>query len=93
MSGGEKVTVKQLRRLIETQNYRCHLSGRHLEPEIASADHKTPVSRGGLSTIGNICIVHRDINQAKGTQTVEEFIAMCREVVAWADRNEAIPDE
>jgi hypothetical protein len=29
----------------------------------------------------NIWIVHADANRAKGTMTVEEFVALCKEVV------------
>ena len=82
---GNRVTAKQLRKLVKQQDYRCHLSGRSLEPETASPDHMVPVSRGGAHTIDNVCIVDRDINRAKGTQTISEFVAMCREVVEWMD--------
>lgn len=83
--GDERVTAKRLRKLVDRQGYRCHLSGRLMEPETASPDHMLPLSRGGTNTIDNICIVDRDINRAKGTQTISEFVAMCREVVAWMD--------
>lgn len=79
------VTANQLRKLVDQQAYRCFLSGRHLEPETASPDHMLPISRGGNHSLGNICVLDVDVNRAKGTQTVSEFVAMCHEVVTWMD--------
>ena len=90
--GDERATAKRLRKMVDRQGYRCYLSGRLLEPETASADHMLPTSRGGTHAIDNICVVDRDINRAKGTQTISEFVAMCREVVAWMDGERDEPD-
>ncbi len=81
-----KIPTRKLLELIESQGYLCALSGRPLEPATAGVDHVVPVSRGGSHDIENVQVIHRDVNQAKSTMTNEEFIAMCREVVAWADR-------
>lgn len=61
------------------------MSGRELTPETASIDHCTPMSKGGKHLMSNIQILHRDINQAKSTMSMDEFVSMCREVVAVAD--------
>jgi hypothetical protein len=76
------VTAKQIMELIERQEFRCALSGRELTPETASLDHVLPLSRGGTHDISNLCVVHHHVNAAKGTMTVDEFVAMCREVAA-----------
>jgi len=78
-------TSRQLRKLIDKQCYRCALTGRNLTPETAFVDHVTPVSSGGSSAIENLQVVHADVNEAKGTMTQEEFIQLCRDVVAWVD--------
>lgn len=83
MTGGE------IYRMLQSQGFRCALSGRPLEPEVASLDHARPVVRGGSHDIANLQIVHCEVNSAKGTMTNEEFIAMCRDVVAHADRANA----
>lgn len=83
-----KITTKSLRQLVERQNFRCALTGRDLTPATAAPDHIMPVSRGGDHTIENIAIVHVNANRAKGTMTLDEFVALCREVVAYADRPE-----
>lgn len=38
-------------------------------------DHKTPISRGGLSTLENLALACRACNQRKRARTAEEFIA------------------
>lgn len=62
------------------------MTGRELTPETASLDHDVPSSRGGTDTIGNAQIVLTVVNQAKGTMTSEEFIQLCKDVVAWSNR-------
>lgn len=80
-------TSRQLRKLIDQQGYKCALTGRTLTPETAFVDHVTPVSSGGSNAIENLQVVHADVNEAKGTMTQEEFIQLCRDVVAWIDRD------
>ena len=77
----KNVTASELMTMLEQQKYRCALSGRPLTPEAVSVDHKTPVSRGGLHCLSNLHLVTPDINAAKGTMTLLEFVAMCHDVV------------
>ena len=74
------VTPKQIMTLIESQQYRCALSGRELTPGTASLDHALPLSRGGLHDISNVQVIEFRVTAAKGTMTVEEFVAMCCDV-------------
>lgn len=80
------ITVSGLRQLLEAQQYRCSLTGRKLTPDVASVDHVVPLKRGGQNTLDNVQVVHTAVNQAKGTMTLDEFIAMCREVVAFTGK-------
>lgn len=75
------VTAKQILGLIEKQGYRCALSGRQLTPETASLDHIEPLSRGGTHDISNLQVVEYQVNTAKGTLTVAEFLQLCQDVV------------
>ena len=75
------VTAKQIMSLIERQGFRCAMSGRTLTPETASLDHIVPLSRRGSHDLSNLWVVDHQVNSAKGTLTVEEFVGMCREVV------------
>jgi 5-methylcytosine-specific restriction endonuclease McrA len=66
--------------LIERQNFCCAMSGRALTPETASLDHIVPLSRNGSHELANLCVVDQQVNAAKGTMTVEEFVSLCRDV-------------
>lgn len=75
------VTATAIMGLVERQGFRCALSGRELTPQTASLDHIVPLARGGEHNIHNIWVVDQQINGAKGTLTLDEFVAMCRDVV------------
>lgn len=83
-----KITSIRLRRLLEAQGFKCALTGRDLNPDNASLDHIQPLSRGGANIMENVQIVLCAVNQAKGTMTNDEFIAICRAVADWTLRNE-----
>ncbi len=80
------ITAKHLLQLVERQQYRCALSGRKLTPACASLDHRIPLAKGGEHSMANLWVLHRDVNAAKGTMTVEEFVAVCRDVVGASDK-------
>jgi 5-methylcytosine-specific restriction endonuclease McrA len=67
------------------QKYRCALTGRVLTPKSCSLDHILAVSRGGEHSMRNAQVLDKTVNQAKGTLTNDEFVQLCREVVAHAD--------
>ena len=82
-----KVGSRSLLRILQRQEYRCALTGRELTPETAVADHIKPVVKGGSHTEENIQVVHASVNTAKATLPPDEFVQMCREVVAWTDKH------
>lgn len=72
-----------LEKLVE-QNFKCYYTGRVLVLGInASVEHKNPRSRfpEEEGDIENIVWCDLDINRTKRSQTAEEFLQMCREVV------------
>ena len=85
MARRKTITATQVLDLVERQNCTCALSGRKLTPETASMDHIVPLGRDGDHTIENIWIVDHQVNLAKRTLSVEEFVSMCREVAAYWD--------
>ena len=87
MGDNRQVKSKHLLKLIETQEFRCALTGRPLEPKTASIDHTHPVSQGGTNTVANLQVLHTDVNQAKGTMDPKTFIEMCREVTEWVSQH------
>ena len=86
----ERIKAPEIEALLERQNYRCALTGHHLTPNNASLDHMVPVSRGGAHTIENMQVVLTKVNHAKGTMTQDEFIQLCRKVVAWAGQRNSV---
>lgn len=84
------VTAGQVLQLVEQQEFRCALSGQELTPETASLDHILPLSRGGAHALENLWVVDHQVNAAKGTLTADEFLELCRKVVAHADRSKRI---
>lgn len=82
---GSGICAQDLWYLLESQSFKCALTGRPLSPETASVDHIIPVSKGGENAASNLQIVERKVNSAKGTMLQDEFIQMCRDVVNWID--------
>lgn len=87
------VNPQTLLHLLERQKYRCALTDRELTPDIAALDHIVPVSRDGKHEPGNIQILDKQVNRAKGTLTNDEFIQLCRDVVAHATAIHTTPQE
>jgi len=80
------VSVENVLRLLEHQQYRCALTGRSLTPQTAALDHIVPVRFGGEHVIKNTQVLHKDVNRAKGSLTSDEFTGLCRDVVLWSNR-------
>ena len=81
-SSGSRITTSGLYDLIQSQGHRCALSGQQIEPDTAALDHKQPIEAGGKHVMENVWWLHKDVNAAKGTMTVEEFVAMCKRVAS-----------
>ena len=64
--------------LLDQQGHLCVYTGEPLIPGVnASLDHKTPTSRGGDNSIGNLQWVTKRINSFKNYLTHEEFVNLC----------------
>jgi len=77
------VTAVQLKRLIETQDFRCAASGELIEPSTATLDHKIPVTNGGTNDIDNLQWLHAEVNRMKGTLSPDRFLELCRKITLW----------
>jgi 5-methylcytosine-specific restriction endonuclease McrA len=65
----------------------CALTGDPIAPgHNLSVDHIVPRSKGGGHDIANLRLVRVDVNRALNDMSDADFIAMCRKVVAHADR-------
>ncbi len=66
----------------------CYLTGDSIklnEPHTYQLDHIIPRSRGGTNSIDNLGITSTTVNLAKRNMTPEEFVELCRKVVAYWD--------
>jgi hypothetical protein len=77
----ETISPKHIMAMLELQQYRCAYTGDELTPDNVSADHMQPIGGGGAHAMENIRLVLDVVNQAKGTMSYEDFVAMCRKVV------------
>lgn len=80
------LNARNILRLLDHQNRRCALTGQKLTPGTAALDHIVPVCHDGEHCIENAQVLHKDVNRAKGTLTNEQFIQLCREVVAYVSK-------
>lgn len=72
------------------ENPVCYLTGRAIDlndPKSYNLDHIMPRSKGGDNSLNNCQIACRDANQAKSDLTYEDFVQLCREVVAYYEEN------
>ena len=76
------VSRQQLERILKAQKYRCFLTGRPLTPADVSVDHLVALSRGGSQDVSNLRLVTRGANHAKSNLLLQEFVELCRDVVA-----------
>lgn len=63
---------------------RCYLTNESIDlsrPDTYSLDHKLSIARGGGSELENAELIKLDVNLAKHTKTVEEFLDLCRRVL------------
>ena len=77
-----KSLTKMLWEKLNDQKFCCALSGVRMTPDTAVLDHILPRSKGGSDDLDNLQWVTKQINDAKGTMTQDEFIGMCRSVAA-----------
>lgn len=66
------------------ENPVCYLTGRDIDlsmPRTYNLDHIVPLSKGGIGTLDNMGLTSRNANMSKFDMTLEEYIALCKEVL------------
>ena len=78
-----EINIEDVATLYELQSGRCALSGWHIGWSEVGWNHTASLDRIDNSTgytINNIQIVHKSVNMARGTLSVEEFVDMCKAI-------------
>lgn len=63
----------------------CYLTGRPIDltqPKTYTFDHIVPAARGGSNDMSNLGLCCKDANSAKADMTQDEFLILCKEVLA-----------
>ena len=69
-------------------NPTCALTGKPIDlmkPKSYQLDHIVPRSKGGDNSLDNCQLTLKEANQAKNDLSMDEFIALCREIVTYYD--------
>lgn len=77
-----KLKPRDILTLRDRQGSRCAYTGELLTPDNTGADHVIAVCAGGTHDPSNLALVLQQVNTAKGTMSLTEFVDMCRKVVA-----------
>jgi 5-methylcytosine-specific restriction endonuclease McrA len=77
------VSAQDLAALWKRQRGRCALTGRRLD-KTAHLDHIVPRAKGGTDNIENLRWVCDEVNLAKRDLSDQDFIQLCRDVLAIA---------
>ena len=93
------VTPEYLYSLLESQNFKCAISGDNLLPEDCSLDHirkKLPLSLDRIDSTkgyirGNLQWVTKRINWMKGDLSMSDFIALCNKIINHANQQPSQP--
>lgn len=81
---GDITQGDSIKAIFMAQGGRCAYTGEVLVPGVnASLDHKVPKSLGGSNDVGNLQWVTKDVNTAKWGRTSEQFLDLCRKVMAY----------
>ena len=83
----EVITLGELRRILKAQNHRCALTNEILTAENLSLDHIVPLAAGGDFSESNCQLVTAEVNRAKNTMLMSDFIELCKKVALHAERH------
>ena len=81
------VNAFDLWKIAKRQRLICPMTGRKLTNDTLSIDHVKTKSKGGLTTVENLRLVHVHVNYAKHSLLDEEFLSLCEDVINYKKRN------
>lgn len=95
----QELTAEYLYELLESQDFKCAISGENLLPEDNSLDHirkDLPLSLDRIDSSkgyikGNVQWVTKRINWMKGDLNMEEFLILCSKILNHANQQPSAP--
>jgi 5-methylcytosine-specific restriction endonuclease McrA len=78
-----KISKDELKALFDKQGGKCALTGRDLDFWTMELDHIIPRSKGGQNALNNVQWTCEEANQAKKNLTDDDFIKLCKDVIAF----------
>lgn len=80
--------------ILESQNYRCNVTGWDLTPGNTRIAHILPIKHGGKHTRSNVQVVHASIANLVREVEPDDLLNICRAVVTYSDFKKAeLPDD
>ncbi len=64
--------------MLESQGYKCAITGVTLTTETVALDHVIPLASGGEDDMSNVQLVHATVNTMKGSLSLAEFVQWCK---------------
>ncbi|MCR1795541.1 HNH endonuclease [Leptospira sp. id769339] len=78
-----KFNAKDFYKILNSQEYRCFLTGRELLPENTNSEHIVPLRKGGNHKLNNICHIVTPLSKLKRYYTEEEIVHLAADIVKW----------
>lgn len=82
-----KMRAKDFYELLELQNYRCILSGNELEPDTVCLARKIPLAQGGIHSMENSYLVHRDLHPLAKQCSIEQIVEYGHKILGRHSKN------
>ena len=81
MQNNYKFKAKHFYDLLESQGYRCPLTGRELTPESTTAEHKVQLQAGGIHELQNIYLIHKDVGRIKRFMSEADVVQLAFDIL------------
>jgi hypothetical protein len=67
--------------MLESQEYKCPLTGRELTPESTTAEHRIQLQAGGVHEKENIYLIHKDVGKIKRFMSEADVVRLAFDIL------------
>lgn len=68
--------------LLDSQQYRCPITGRELTPQNTVAEHRQPLRKGGMHELANIILVDQEVSKLKRYMNDDEVVRLAADIIS-----------